>query len=65
MSYQQGVYYTVESLAALWGCARSTVYTLISTKKLRAFKCGVSWRITDKARAECEKCLSNVSEVKQ
>ena len=59
MSYEQGVYYTVESLASLWGCPKSTVYNLITTKRLAAFKCGVSWRISDKARAECEELMSN------
>ena len=47
-------YYTVKELADLWRCPTSTIYTLINTRRLRAFKVGVSWRITDGARMEYE-----------
>ena len=43
------VVFSVEELAHYWKVERSTIYTLIKQKRLQAFKCGVSWRITDRA----------------
>ena len=48
------VYYTVKELADLWRCPMSTIYKLINTNRLQAFKVGVSWRITDDARLAYE-----------
>ena len=48
------IYFTVPTLAKLWDCPTSTIYTLIKTGILKAFKVGVSWRISDGARDEYE-----------
>ena len=48
------VYYTVKELAALWRCPASAVYRLINTRRLHAFKVGVSWRIPEDARLAYE-----------
>lgn len=47
-------YYTPKTLAALWGCSPDVVYTLLRARKLKGFKVGSIWRITDAARAEYE-----------
>lgn len=52
------MYYTVKTLAELWQCPESTIYTLIKTGRLKAFKVGVSWRISDKARISYEEGVS-------
>lgn len=43
------VIYTVEELARYWRVERSTIYTLIRSGRLQAFKVGVGYRITDRA----------------
>lgn len=49
-------YFTVASLAEHWGCSTETVYSLLKSGKLRGFKLGKDWRITDEARIEYETC---------
>jgi len=48
-------YYTVQDLADIWGCSKNAIYALICTHRLRAFKVGVSWRISEEARVEYER----------
>ena len=48
------LYYSVASLAKLWQCPESTIYTLIKTGRLKAFKVGVAWRISEQARINYE-----------
>ena len=43
------VVYTVDDLAKYWRVERSTIYGLIKSGRLLAFKCGVGYRITDRA----------------
>lgn len=43
------VVYTVDELARYWRVEKSTVYGLIKGGRLQAFKCGVAYRITDRA----------------
>lgn len=52
----QRAYYTPRSLANRWGCCIETVYDLLRAGKLRGFKLGKDWRITDEARIEYETC---------
>jgi len=40
---------TVAQVAQDWGVDRDTIYRLIHTGKLKAFKVGSDWRITQKA----------------
>lgn len=47
-------YYTVPELAARWRCSADVVYDLLRQGKLRGFKLGSSWRITDEARIQYE-----------
>lgn len=47
-------YHTVASLAELWGCSTDMVYSLLKDGRLRGFKLGKDWRITDEARIEYE-----------
>lgn len=49
-------YYTPATLAERWGCHRETVCDLLRAGKLRGFKLGKDWRITDEARIEYETC---------
>lgn len=49
-------YWTVASLAKHWGCSTDMVYSLLQAGKLRGFKLGKDWRITDAARVEYETC---------
>lgn len=49
-------YFTVASLAKHWGCSTETVYSLLKRGKLKGFKPGKDWRITDTARIEYETC---------
>lgn len=51
-----GEYWTVASLAEHWGCSTDMVYSLLNSGKLRGFKLGKDWRITDEARIEYETC---------
>lgn len=52
--YDPSVVYSVAELANRWKVEPSTIYTMIRQGKLAAFKCGVSYRITDKAVREYE-----------
>lgn len=54
VDYDPSVIHTVESLAHHWHVNPSTIYGLIKSGKLQAFKVGVGYRITDKARYEYE-----------
>lgn len=49
-------YFTVAELAELWRCSSDMVYSLLKSGKLRGFKLGKDWRITDEARVEYETC---------
>ena len=49
-------YFTPATLAAHWGCCIETVYDLLRAGKLRGFKLGKDWRITEEARIEYETC---------
>ena len=49
-------YWTVASLAEHWGCSTDMVYNLLREGKLRGFKLGKDWRITEEARIEYETC---------
>ncbi len=54
------MYYTVKELAEHWRCPCSVIYNLIKTGKLRAFKLGVSYRISEQAVSKCEKELGGI-----
>ena len=47
-------YYTPTELAKKWRCSRDVVYDLLMTGKLKGFKLGHSWRISEDARLEYE-----------
>lgn len=47
-------YYTPATLAKRWGCHTETVCDLLRAGKLKGFKLGHQWRITDAARLEYE-----------
>lgn len=47
-------YYTPSELAKLWSCSRDIVYDLLTAGKLKGFKLGNSWRISDEARLDYE-----------
>lgn len=47
-------YYTPATLAKKWGCHTETVCDLLRAGKLKGFKLGHQWRITDAARMEYE-----------
>lgn len=51
-------YYTIPELAELWKCSPNLIYTYLRTGKLAGFKLGVSWRVSDEARLECEARLT-------
>ena len=46
--------YTPATLAERWGCNVCTVYDLLRTGKLKGFKLGKDWRITEEAKAAFE-----------
>lgn len=48
-------YFTPQSLAAKWGCSKDIVYDLLRQGKLRGFKLGRDWRISDEARVAYER----------
>lgn len=52
--FDPSVVYTVNELARHWRVEPSTIYGMIKTGKLTAFKVGVGYRITDKAVREYE-----------
>lgn len=47
-------YYTPNELADLWRCSRDIVYDLLTSGRLKGFKLGNSWRISDEARLDYE-----------
>ena len=47
--YDDSVVYTVDELAEYWRVNPSTIYGMIRSGKLVAFKVGVGYRITDRA----------------
>jgi len=47
-------YFTPFELASLWKCSEDVVQSLLRSRKLRGFKVGRLWRITDEARLEYE-----------
>ena len=48
-------YYTPQTLAQLWVCSKDVVYDLLRSGKLRGFRLGRDWRISDAARLQYEK----------
>ena len=54
IEYDPSVVYTTEELAQRWKVRASTIYDLIRKGKLAAFKCGVGYRVTDRAVREFE-----------
>lgn len=52
--YDESVTYTVAELAQHWKVNDPTIYKMIKSGKLQAFKVGVGYRITDKAVREYE-----------
>lgn len=47
--YDDSIVYSVEDLAKHWRVNPSTIYGMIRSGKLAAFKVGVGYRITDRA----------------
>lgn len=54
VQYDPSITYSVAQLARYWQVEPSTVYGMIKSGKLQAFKVGVGYRITDKAVREYE-----------
>ena len=52
--YDPSVTYSVAELAKYWKVQDPTIYKMIRSGKLQAFKVGVGYRITDKAVREYE-----------
>jgi excisionase family DNA binding protein len=52
--YDESVTYSVAELAKYWKVNEPTIYKMIRSGKLKAFKVGVGYRITDKAVREYE-----------
>lgn len=52
-------YYTPQTLAGRWGCSTDIVYDLLRKGKLKGFKLGRDWRITDEARLDYERNPDN------
>lgn len=52
--YDPSVTYSVAELAKYWKVQDPTIYKMIRSGKLQAFKVGVGYRITDKAVREFE-----------
>lgn len=48
-------YYTPQTLAEKWGCSKDIVYDLLRQGKLKGFKLGRDWRISDEARLAYER----------
>lgn len=58
ISYDPSIIYSVDSLAAHWGVLPDTIYRMIRSKRLPAFKVGREYRITDRAVREYEEGVS-------
>lgn len=54
MRYDPSVVHSVENLADYWMVSTDTIYRLIRSGKLKAFKIGKEYRVTDKAVREYE-----------
>lgn len=52
--YDESVTYTVAELAKYWKVNEPTIYKMIRSGKLQAFKVGVGYRITDRSVREYE-----------
>lgn len=48
-------YYTPRTLAQTWECSPDVVYDLLRTGKLKGFRVGRKWRVSDDARLEYER----------
>lgn len=48
-------YYTPRTLAQAWECSPDVVYDLLRTGKLKGFRVGRHWRVSDEARLEYER----------
>jgi len=46
--------YTVPDVAKRWGVCTQAVYKLLRTGRLRGFKAGKEWRVTEEALREYE-----------
>ena len=46
--------YTIKELAEIWRCSTDVIYDLLRSGKLRGFKVGGGWRISEDARREYE-----------
>ena len=51
---ENAIYYTPKALAERWGCHVCIVYDLLRKGKLKGYKLGKDWRISDEARAAFE-----------
>lgn len=51
------LFYNIEDVAKLWHCSYDTVRSLIRRGKLRAFKVGTRWQVSETALAECQALL--------
>lgn len=52
-------YYTPRTLAQTWECSPDVVYDLLRTGKLKGFRVGRKWRVSDDARLEYEQRKSD------
>ena len=62
---KEPMYYTVLELSELWRCSADIVYDLLRRKELTGFKVGSAWRISETARVEFEKKMSNAEKPKR
>lgn len=54
-------YYTPRTLAQTWDCSPDVVYDLLRTGKLKGFRVGRHWRVSDEARLEYEQRKSDTA----
>lgn len=54
-------YYTPRTLAQTWDCSPDVVYDLLRTGKLKGFRVGRRWRVSDEARLEYEQRKSDAA----
>ncbi|WP_423202433.1 helix-turn-helix domain-containing protein [Intestinimonas timonensis] len=52
-------YYTPRTLSQTWDCSPDVVYDLLRTGKLKGFRVGRHWRVSDEARLEYEQRKSD------
>ena len=48
-------YYTPKTLAETWGCSLDAIYEMLWTGKLKGFRVGRHWRVSDEARLDYER----------